>query len=144
MTVVRGICGVIAGFLLAIAVIAACERTAIVSFDVKNIGVAYMVASVAWTVFAALFGGFVAAWIAGARELPWSAGVGFLLVVLSIVLMRRQGAAQPGWYETAVAGCGPISALIGGAIRLLTKPRKVALKNEIPLASQAGDNRRSA
>jgi hypothetical protein len=140
VTALRGICGVIAGFVLAIAVIAACERTAIITFNVRTIGAGYMLASAAWTVLGALAGGFMAAWIASSRELPWSAGVGFLLVLLSVVAMRRQGTTQPGWYETAVAGCGPISALIGGAIRLLTKPRR----SERPLASQAGDNRRSA
>jgi hypothetical protein len=133
-----------AGFLLAIAVIAVCERTAVVAFDVRSIGAGLMVASVAWTVGGALAGGFMAAWIAGSRELPWSAGVGFLLVLLSVLAMRRQGTAQPGWYETAVAGCGPISAVIGGTIRLLTKPRKTAPRTERPLASQAGDSRRSA
>lgn len=144
MTALRGICGVIAGFVLAIAVIAACERTAIVTFNVRTIDTGYMLASVAWTVAGALSGGFIAGWIAGSRELPWSAGVGFLLVLLSVVMMRRQGTAQPGWYETAVAGCGPISAIIGGAIRLLTKPRRSAPRSERPLASQAGDSRRSA
>lgn len=144
MTAFRGICGVIAGFALAIAVIAACERTAIIAFNVRSIGVGYMVASAGWTILAGVVGGFVAAWTAGSRELPWSAGVGFLLVVLSVIAMRRQGASQPGWYETAVAGCGPISALIGGTIRLLTKPRRPAPRSETPLASQAGDNRRSA
>lgn len=140
MTALRGICGVIAGFVLVIAVMALCERTAVVTFNVRTIGTGYMLASVAWTVVGAVAGGFIAAWIAGSRELPWAAGVGFLLVLLSLVAMRRQGAAQPGWYETAVAGCGPISAIIGGTIRLLTKPRRI----ERPLASQAGHNRRSA
>ena len=144
MTAFRGICGLIAGFVLAIIVIAACERTAIIAFNVRSIGVGYMMASVGWTILAGVAGGFVAAWIAGSRELPWSAGIGFLLVLLSVIAMRHEGAAQPGWYETAVAGCGPISALIGGAIRLLTKPRRPASRSERPLASQAGDNRRSA
>ena len=144
MTAFRGICGVIAGFVLAIAVIVACERTAIIAFNVRSIGAGYMVASVGWTVLAGVAGGFLAAWVAGSREFPWSAGVGFLLVVLAVIAMRHQGASQPGWYETAVAGCGPVSTLIGGAIRLLTKARRPAPRSERPLASQAGDNRRSA
>lgn len=140
MNLVRGICGAIVGFLISIAVIAACERTAIVQFNIRAITTGYMMASVAWTVLGAVIGGFAAAWIAGSRELPWSAGVGFLLVVLSVTAMRRHGAAQPGWYETAVAGCGPVSALLGGAVRLLTK----SPKSERPLASPAGDSRRPA
>jgi hypothetical protein len=136
----RGPIGAIAGFLVAIVIIAFCERTAIIAFDVRSIGTGYMLASVAWTVAGAIAGGFVAAWIAGSRELPWSAVVGFLLIVLSLVAMRRHGTAQPGWYETAAAGCGPISALIGGAIRMLTKPRR----SERSPAVQADARRRSA
>lgn len=140
MTVLRGVLGAVAGFGVAIALIAFCEWAAVFSFGAKTVNGGYMLASIVWTVLAAAAGGFVAAWIAGARELPWSAAVGFLLVMLSVVAMRRNGAAQPGWYETAVAGCGPVSALIGGALRLLTKPRK---SETLPL-SRAGDNRRSA
>jgi hypothetical protein len=140
VSALRGVCGAIAGFLVAIVVIAFCERTAIIAFNVRSIGTGYMVASVAWTVGAAIAGGFVAAWIAGRRELPWSAVVGFLLIALSVVAMRRRGTAQPGWYETAVAGCGPISALVGGAIRMLTKPRR----SERSPDAQAGATRRSA
>jgi hypothetical protein len=136
----RGPCGAIAGFLVAIVVIASCERIAITTFDVRNISTGYMLASIAWTVAGALAGGFVAAWIAARRELPWSAVVGLLLVVLSVSAMRWHGSAQPGWYETAAAGCGPISALIGGMIRALTKSRK----SERSPVAQAGATRRSA
>ena len=67
MTALRGICGVIVGFVLAIAVIAACERTAIITLDVRTISVGFMLASVAWTIAGAAAGGFMAAWIAGSR-----------------------------------------------------------------------------
>ena len=140
MSALRGPIGALAGFVVAILVIASCERLAVTTFDVRSIGTGYMLASVAWTVGAAATGGFVAAWIADRRELPWSAVVGFLLIVLSVFAMRRRGTAQPDWYETAVAGCGPISALIGGAIRMLTKPRR----SEISPVAQAGATRRSA
>lgn len=140
LRVLRGLAGVVAGFAISIALIAACEWMAVNTFGAKTVDSNYMLASLAWTVIAAALGGFVAARIAGTRELPWSAGVGFLLVMLSVIAMGRRGTAQPGWYETAVAGCGPISALIGGAIRLLTKRKK----NETLPASQAERNRRSA
>ncbi len=143
MTLLRGALGAIAGFAAAIALIAFCEWAAVYSFGAKTVDTTYMLASVTWTICAAILGGYIAASIAGARELPWSAAVGFLLVALSAVAMRRNGAAQPGWYETAVAGCGPISALIGGAIRMLTKPR-MSPRTETPPASPAGGSRRSA
>ena len=51
--------------------------------------------------------------------------MGLLMVVVSLVSMRLEGISQPGWYQTTIAGCGPISAMIGAAIRLLTKRRQI-------------------
>ena len=79
------------------------------------------VLSVMWTIAGALAGGFVAAWIAGSHEIPHSAGVGFMMVAMSVVSMRAQGETRPGWYEITVAGCGPIAAMVGAAVRMLTK-----------------------
>ena len=77
------------------------------------------------TVGAALISGYVTAVIAGAHEFPHVATVGLLMIFTGFLSMRQQGASQPGWYQIAIAGCGPISAMIGAAIRLLTKRRTV-------------------
>jgi hypothetical protein len=78
------------------------------------------------TVAAALLSGYVTALIAGAHEFPHAAAVGMLMIVTGFVAMRQEGATQPGWYEIAIAGCGPISAMLGAAVRLLTKARPTA------------------
>jgi hypothetical protein len=83
----------------------------------------YLVLSVSWTVAVAVIAGYIVARIAGSHEFPHTAALGLLMVVVSIASMRQQGIAQPGWYQTTIAGCGPISAMIGAAIRLLTKQR---------------------
>lgn len=84
-------------------------------------GMNYFMLSIAWTVAGAIAGGFVAAWIAGGREMPHAAGLGFIMVAMSFVSMKQHGASRPGWYETAVAGCGPIAAMLGAALRMLTR-----------------------
>lgn len=84
----------------------------------------YLLFSVSWTVAAAMLAGYITAQLAGAHEFPHAAGVGLLMVVASLISMRQEGIAQPGWYQTTIAGCGPISAMIGAALRLLTKPRR--------------------
>jgi uncharacterized membrane protein len=84
----------------------------------------YLFLSVIWTVTAAILGGYIAGRIAGAHEFPHAAAVGMLMIALSFLSMREEGVSRPGWYQITIAGCGPISALIGAAIRLLTKPRQ--------------------
>jgi hypothetical protein len=83
----------------------------------------YFLASLTATIFAAMFGGYVTAFIAGSHEFPHTAAVGLLMIAMSFVSMRQSGATIPGWFETSVAGCGPLSAMIGAALRLLTKRR---------------------
>jgi hypothetical protein len=75
------------------------------------------------TIAGAMAGGFLTAWIAGSHEIPHAAGVGLALIVMSVLSMREQGAVRPGWYETAIAGCGPIAAMVGAAVRMLAKKR---------------------
>jgi hypothetical protein len=108
MNVVRSVAAVLVGY----AVVAAALR--LVSSD-------NFVAAVSIAVLGALIAGFVTAWIAGRRELPHAAGVGMLIIAMSVATMIRQGDTHPGWFETAIAGCGPIAALLGAALRMLTK-----------------------
>jgi hypothetical protein len=82
----------------------------------------YLLLSVVWTVTAAVLGGYIAGRIAGVHEFPHAAAVGMLMIAMSVLSMRQEGVLRPGWYQITIAGCGPISAMIGAAIRLLTKP----------------------
>lgn len=84
----------------------------------------YLLLSVAWTVAAAALAGYAAARMAGAHEFPHAAAVGLLIILMGFISMRQQGAFRPGWYEITLAGCGPVSVMIGAALRLLTKPRQ--------------------
>lgn len=96
----------------------------------------YLLLSVTWTIGAAVLGGYVAALIAGAHEFPHAAAVGLLMIGMSFLSMREEGASRPGWYQITIAGCGPISAMIGAAIRLLTKSRQTANSNTSGAASR--------
>jgi hypothetical protein len=79
--------------------------------------------SIIGTVAAGCAAGYLAALIAGAHEFPHAATVGLGIVALGFASMRAAGVDRPGWYQIAIAGCGPISAMIGAAVRLLTKRR---------------------
>jgi len=87
-------------------------------------GMNYFLLSATCIAAASMLGGLVTAFVAAGHELAHAAGLGFVMIVMSIVSMRAAGAATPGWYETSVAGCGPMAALLGAAIRLLLKPRR--------------------
>jgi hypothetical protein len=43
------------------------------------------------------------------------------IVGMGVASMREAGIDRPGWYQIAIAGCGPISVMIGAAVRLLTR-----------------------
>ena len=98
----------------------------------EGAGIRYFVMSALWTVCAAMLAGFVTAWIAGKRELPYASGLGLVMIAMSLVAMRNEGASRPGWYETSIAGCGPIAAMLGAAIRMLIKARGAGSRRAVP------------
>jgi hypothetical protein len=120
--IARGILAVLAGFVVTLGLIRVFSAW---SGPVENYATSmnYFLVSLTSTVLAAVVGGYVTALVAGSHEFPHAAGVGLLMIAMSIVSMRQEGASRPGWYETSVAGCGPLSAMIGAALRLLTKRR---------------------
>jgi hypothetical protein len=81
----------------------------------------YLIESLSWTIGAALIAGYITARVARSREFPHAAALGLLMVMAGFLSMRQQGITKPGWYQTTVAGCGPIAAMIGAAVRMLTK-----------------------
>jgi hypothetical protein len=122
MKIARGVIGVLCGFGVFFLIVRILPALA-----------GSLLLSVMWTVAAAVLAGYITARIAGAHEFPHAAGVGLLIIAMSFISMRQEGASQPGWYQIAIAGCGPISAMIGAAIRLLTKPRSINRGSSQPL-----------
>ena len=127
MRAVRSVAGIVIGFLVFFAIIRMLSAFAGTLTNAPPSG--YLLLSLAWTIVAAMLGGYTAARIAGAHEFPHAAGVGFLIILMGFLSMREEGASRPDWYQITIAGCGPISAMIGAAIRLLTKPRQAAKSN---------------
>ena len=113
MRIVRSLAGIVIGFVIFLAIARLTSGTG-------------LWLGITATVIAAVLGGYVTALIAGAHEFPHVAAVGMLMIFTGFLSMRQEGATRPGWYEISIAGCGPISAMIGAAIRLLTKLRRAA------------------
>jgi hypothetical protein len=106
------------------------------SLDAGGAAMNYLLLSVTWTIGAAVLAGYITALLAASHEFQHVAAVGLLMVMASFLSMRQEGIAQPGWYQTTIAGCGPISVMIGAAIRLLTKARQTANRNTSAPASR--------
>lgn len=124
MRVVRSLIGILIGFGVFFAAMRALAGSG-------------LMLSVTGAVAAAVVGGYITALIAGAHEFPHVAAVGMLMIGTGFVSMLQEGATKPGWYQIAIGGCGPISAMIGAAIRLLTKPRQMANSNTIAPANRS-------
>ncbi len=120
MRIARSLLAVLFGFIVFFVIIRV--LTAFTgSLDAGGAVMNYLLLSLSWTVAGAVIAGYTTARIAASHEFPHAAALGLLMVVVSIVSMRQEGISQPGWYQTTIAGCGPIAAMLGAAIRLLTK-----------------------
>jgi hypothetical protein len=129
MKVVRSILSVVLGFAVMAGIIMYVTPIAARYYraeDFRTINPAYMIANLAYSAAAAISGGFLTAWIAGYREMRHASVLGLAMIVMGFVSMRMQGQHQPGWYEVVIAGIGPIAAMLGAALRLLTKRKSVA------------------
>lgn len=115
MSLLRGVLGVFAGYVMLALILHYFGPGPI------GAGMNYFLVSAAWTVAAAIVAGFVTAWIAGQRELSAASALSLVIIAASVVSMVRQGETRPGWYETSIAGIGPMAAILGAALRLLTK-----------------------
>ena|SRR5690242_16555648 len=99
-------------------------------------GANYFLLTVTSTVVGAIAAGFVTAFFAGHHEIPHAAGVGLLMIAWGLWSIHRQGIIRPGWIETIVGGCGPVAAMTGAALRMLTKRSKTGKPRDRP----GGDN----
>jgi hypothetical protein len=87
----------------------------------ESLNMGYFAVHLGYTVLATLAGGYVAALVARSHEMPHAAAIGMLLIFMSFLSMREHAQSRPDWYELTVAGCGPIAAMVGAALRMLTK-----------------------
>lgn len=131
MRIARSLVAVLAGFVLFVVFVRALSAFQ-GSLDAAGAVMNYLLLSVTWTVAGAIIAGYTTARLAASREFPHTAALGLLMVIMSVASMRQEGIAQPGWYQTTIAGCGPIAAMLGAAIRLLTRGGQAAKRNTSP------------
>ena len=124
MKILRTLAALVAGFALFASLIGVfhplVERTLGVE-HFQSFSMSVLFATLAYSVVSAVLAGYLVGLIAGRREVPHAAGLGLMIIAMSIATMRKLGEVRPGWYEVTIAGCGPIAAIFGAAVRRLTK-----------------------
>jgi hypothetical protein len=95
----------------------------------------FLFLSAGWTAITGIIAGYIAAVIAGRNELAHAAGTGLLIAIPGIVAMSKGGISRPDSYF-AVMACGPVSLMIGAAIRRLTRAAQTANSNTSGAASR--------
>ena len=122
MRLVRSVGAVLTGLAVFALLVGVLTPVVARTFGVENFqsfSMSLLLATLGYTVAAAIAAGYLTGWIAGRRELPHAAGLGMLMIAMSFVSMRQHGEARPGWYETTIAGCGPVAAMFGAGLRRL-------------------------
>jgi peptidoglycan/LPS O-acetylase OafA/YrhL len=79
--------------------------------------------NIAYSVIAALVGGYVAAWIAPRRPVKHAVLLAVFALVMSIVSAVLQGDRQPRWYQVLLAVCMPMVIVLGGWARAHSRTR---------------------
>jgi hypothetical protein len=76
----------------------------------------YLVTNVAASALSAIVGGYTTAAIAGHDQIAHGFALAVVMVLMSVVSMRRAGAAQPRWYRVVLATVMPALAIGGAAL----------------------------
>ena len=89
--------------------------------ELRTFQMGFFLTNLAYTLVAAVIAGYVCGRIAGRHEVAHAAAIGLAAIVASFLMMRQQGATQPGAYDMTMAGCAPIAAMVGAALAMMQR-----------------------
>jgi peptidoglycan/LPS O-acetylase OafA/YrhL len=118
----RSTLAIIGGYLAMVAVVGLCTYGLMLLTPSWFPGAAppagpFLAVNIAYSVIAALAGGYVAAWIAPQRPVKHAVMLAVFALVMSIVSAVLQGDRQPRWYQVLLAVCMPMVIVLGGWVR---------------------------
>jgi peptidoglycan/LPS O-acetylase OafA/YrhL len=126
--VLRSAIAIIGGYLAMVVVVGLCTYFLMLLTPSWFPGAAppagpYLAVNIAYSVVAALVGGYVAAWIAPRRPVKHAVLLAAFALVMSVVSAVLQGDRQPRWYQVLLAVCMPMVIVLGGWARAHSRTR---------------------
>jgi hypothetical protein len=111
----RSVLAVLAGFALMISLVIACNLLATRAMNIPGHPTpGYLVVSAAFSLLAAVAGGWLAARLSGYNPMHHALALAMLLGLLSLAMLIEPSPAQPYGYQLLMAALPPFAALTGG------------------------------
>jgi hypothetical protein len=79
---------------------------------------AYVVVNFAYSLLAAMSGGYVTAWIAAGNPLKHTLVLAIMVLLLGALSALQQRGMQPIWYQLLLLLIAPAEVMLGGLLRL--------------------------
>ena len=135
----RSVVAVIAGYL----VMAACVIASTVLVATLMLGSAamdgsvrptpsYLIVNLAYSFVFALFGGYVAAFLARRQPTVHAAALAVVVLAIGLLSAREGGGSQPSWYPPLLTIGVPVFATFGGYLRAL----QLKMRAGVPAANR--------
>lgn len=80
--------------------------------------IAYVLVNLAYSLAAAMVGGYVTAWFAVGNPLIHVLALALIVLLLAALSALQQRGLQPIWYQLLLVAITPLGVFLGGALRL--------------------------
>ena len=123
MPIVRAFLALVAGF-LSMAILVGVITTGLMKSSPQWVGVtgrprlAYVLVNFAYSLLAAMIGGYVTAWIAAGNPLKHVLVLAIIVLLLGALSALQQRRIQPIWYQLLLMVITPAGVMLGGLLRL--------------------------
>jgi len=123
MMILRSFLALFTGFLCMVAVVGV-ATAALMKFAPHWVGatgqprVVYVIVNLAYSLAAAMAGGYVTAWIALGTPLKHVLVLAIIVLLLGGLSALQQRGLQPVWYQLLLMIIAPTGVLLGGLLRL--------------------------
>jgi hypothetical protein len=126
---IRSVLAVITGYVLTAVIVIACTLLAakyMIPEDAVEPPRAYLIVNIAYSLLAAMAGGYLTAWIARRAPLAHAGALALVVVTMGVATMAGGPQGQAGVFGWGIVGLGVIGALGGGALRAVQVRRSPA------------------
>jgi hypothetical protein len=123
MPIMRAFLALLAGF-AAMAALVGVATAATVKLAPRFVGqrshppMAYVFVNLAYSLAAAILGGYITTWVARGNFLIHIAALALIVLLLGALSALQQRGQQPIWYQLLLVAVTPVGVVLGGLLRL--------------------------